>query len=161
MAKKKGTAVTRVATPRSEKIAKLAKVTSGVTKTSALTFNLDITYHQAQDVYGVLAEENATQLVLKCRPKAGSSKEGYLHINKSDVIIIEGALGKPTRVNCMRDVVVKHKNVQIKLQDDGMLVRAEDGNTFTVRNHPSIKTSVVAAEVEGGAKKDKKKKKKK
>lgn len=154
-------AVSRVATPRSEKISKLAKVTSGVTKTSALTFNLDITYHSAQDIYGILAEESPTQVLLKCRPKSGSSKEGYLHINKSDIIILEGALGKSTRINFMRDTVVKHKNVQVKLLDNGaMLVRSEDGNTFTINQHPAIRTSLVAAEVEGAGDAKKKKKKK-
>lgn len=152
-------AVSRVATPRSEKLGKLAKVTSGVTKTSALTFNLEITYNLAQDIYGILAEESDTQVLLKCRPKSGSSKEGYLHINKSDIIILEGALGKATRINFMRDTVVKHKNVQVKLMEAGaMLIRSEDGSTFTINPHPAIKTNLVAAEVEGDAKKKKKKK---
>jgi len=162
MAKKKTTAVSRNVTPRADKLAKLAKVSEGVSKLSALTFNVEITETMPADVFGVIAEEHENMIVLKCRPKSGSSKEGYITINRDSIILQEGTVGSHSRIRCIRDVVTKIKDAQVKVDGHKVTVKTQDGAIMHINtNVPGVKVATVAAEVEGGAAPKKKKKKKK
>ena len=115
---------------------KRVKVESGVKSLPKAMHHVRIVAKQVREIYGYVAEETDTTVVFKTRPLLGASRKAqYLHIDRSDIVLFEGKLGKVCRalINA-NQLLAEYKDVTVAYKDSTIILKNSTGDEIKVLN---------------------------
>lgn len=115
---------------------KRVKVESGIKGLSKSLHHVKIMSRQVREIYGYVAEETATTVVVKTRAYIGASRKPlFKHIPRTDIVAYEGKVGKACKVLVRApQLLVEYKDVTVSYKGESLVMKTTDGDEITIVN---------------------------
>jgi hypothetical protein len=119
-----------------ERNAKRVKVESGVKSLPKAKHVVRVMSRQVREIYGYVAEETASTVVFKTRAFIGASRKAqYLHIDRADIVLFEGKVGKASRAFVRApQLLAEYKDVTVSYKGDNIVLKTPEGDEVQILN---------------------------
>ena len=130
---------------RVQRIDNKVNLKNGVKALKSSRFNVSVRATDVVTRFGVIANMDSTSVNLLTKPKSGSSKEGFMLLDRADIIAVEGAVGESSKVLVHeQSEVALYKDVAVSIKDGAYILKEADGSEIHIQKRPGLSVSAIA-----------------